>query len=325
MKKYISFRLGKDTLSFLIDKKSAVVTLILLLLTFFVFIISTGVGEVFIGPVDSLQTILGFGDPMHELLIQSFRLPRIIIALLVGAALAVAGAILQNLVRNPLASPDVIGITGGASVAVILFLTLFSDSNHSLTVSLKWLPVAAFIGAMVTTFAIYFLAWQKGASSFRLVLIGIGISMLTQSLTTLFMIKAPIYQAAQANVWITGSIYDADWKQVHILVPTVMILLMITMIMVRNINLQEFGDQIATGMGSRVEINRFALLLLSAAFIASAVSFSGVIGFVGLMAPHMARRPGWLRFWSRPAHISITRRFTRNAGRFDRQDTVFAA
>ncbi|EGK07542.1 FecCD family ABC transporter permease [Kroppenstedtia eburnea] len=290
MKKYLPLRLGKGRISFLVDTKAALIVLILLLITVTGFVFSAGAGEVIIGPVDTLKTILGFGDPMNQLIIQSFRLPRIVIALLVGISLAVAGAILQNLVRNPLASPDVIGITGGASVAVVLFLTLFSDSNHSLTVSLNWMPAAAFVGAMITAFTVYFLSWKNGASSFRLILIGIGMSMLAQSLTTLFMIKGPIYQAAQANVWITGSIYAADWKQVQILWPVTLILMLLSILLMRNINIQEFGDEIAVGVGSPVEWNRFALLLLSAALIASAVSFSGMIGFVGLMAPHMARR-----------------------------------
>lgn len=290
MRKYVALRVGKGAISFLLDKNAIKVTSILTLLTIFIILLSSSVGEVFISPNDLIQTLIGNGSPLHELVVFSFRIPRIFIALFVGVCLAVAGAIMQNLFRNPLASPDIIGITGGASVAVVLFLTIFSDTNHSLTVSIGWMPIASFIGACLTGIAVYIFAWKDGVSTFRLVLIGIGLSLLTKSLTTLFMIKGPIYQASQANIWITGSVYAANWSQVYILFPLTVILLITSIIMTRNVNIQEFGDDIATGVGSHVERNRFLLLMLSTALVASAVSFAGGISFVGLIAPHIARR-----------------------------------
>lgn len=164
---------------------------------------------------------------MEQLVVQSFRLPRIIVALMVGIALAVAGGILQGMIRNPLASPDILGITGGASVAVVSFLTLFSDTNNSLTVSIKWLPLAAFVGAVVIALLVYFLAWKNGVSPIRIVLIGIGISALMQALTTLMMIMGPIYRASQANIWITGTVYGSSWNNVAILVPWTIIFIAI--------------------------------------------------------------------------------------------------
>jgi len=290
MKKYIPFRMGKESISFLIDKKAVWISLLLFVLTIFVFMTSSSIGEAFIPPYDLIQTFLGNGSKFHELVVFSFRLPRIIIALLVGICLAISGGILQNLVRNPLASPDIIGITGGASVAVVIFFMIFSDTSNSLTVSIHWLPVAAFIGAMTTGLIVYLFAWKNGVSSYRLVLIGIGLALLTKSLTTLFMIKGPIYQATQANIWITGSVYAANWSQVQILFPLTVILILITVIMTRNINIQEFGDDIATGVGSQVQLNRLFLLILSTALTACAVAFAGGIGFVGLIAPHIAKR-----------------------------------
>ncbi|WP_226669381.1 FecCD family ABC transporter permease [Metabacillus litoralis] len=291
MKKYYKLRIGNDKLSFLIDKRALIISFILLSIVLAIFIISTGIGEVIISPFNVFKTLFGYGTDMENLFIFSFRLPRIIIALLVGVSIAVAGAILQGLIRNPLASPDIIGITGGASVAVVMFLMLFSDRNNSLIISIKWMPVAAFIGATIIGLLVYFLSWKNnGSSSIRLVLIGIGLAMLTQSLTTLFMVKGPIYQAAQANVWITGTVYGATWEQVRILLPVVVILFIISIVSVRNVNIQELGDELATGVGSAVQKNRFLLLLLSTALTGSAVAFAGVIGFVGLMAPHIGRR-----------------------------------
>lgn len=290
MKKYYKLRMGSDKLSLLIDKKSFFTSAILFAIVLSIFIISTGIGEVVISPINVLKTLFGYGTDMENLFIFSFRLPRIIIALLVGISLAVAGAILQGLIRNPLASPDIIGITGGGSVAVVLFLMLFSNKNNALIVSIKWMPVAAFLGATIVGLLVYLLSWKNGSSSIRLVLIGIGLSLLTDSLTTLFMIKGPIYQAAQANVWITGTVYAATWEQVRILLPVVLILLLISIISVRKVNIQELGDELATGVGSPVQKDRLFLLILSTALTGSAVAFAGVIGFVGLMAPHIGRR-----------------------------------
>ena len=290
MKKYSKLRLFSDRVSFLIDNKALIITLLLSFFVFLLFVISNSVGELFIHPFDVLRTLFGYGDDTENLFIFSFRLPRIVMSLLVGICLAVAGAILQGLIRNPLASPDIIGITGGGAVGVVLFLMWFSDKNNSLTVSINWMPVAAFIGATIVGIVVYLLSWKNGSSAIRLVLIGIGLSLLTNALTTLFMVRGPIYQAAQANVWITGTVYAADWQQVNILLPATLLLLLISIISVRNVNIQELGDDLAAGAGSPVQRNRLFLLLLSTALTGCAVAFAGAIGFVGLIAPHIARR-----------------------------------
>ncbi|AZB44329.1 iron ABC transporter permease [Bacillus sp. FJAT-42376] len=289
MKTHWTVRLGKS-ISFLIDKKAFKVSLVLAALLLIAFFISTGAGEVMMNPLEVIQTLTGFGSEMNRLIISSFRMPRILIAILVGVCLAVAGGILQGIIRNPLASPDIIGITGGASFAVVTFLALFSDKNNALTVSIQWMPAAAFAGAVTVGFIVYALSWKGGSSSFRLVLVGIGFSMLAQSMTTMMMIKGPIYRASQANTWITGTVYGATWEQVKIMFPITAVLLIITVVAIRIINLQGLGDELGTGAGSAVQRNRMLLLLLSTALTGVSVAFAGGIGFVGLMAPHIARR-----------------------------------
>ncbi len=290
MNQYKNFRVFKGKVSFLLDKKAIFILISLLVMTGIVFIVSTGLGDMKLSPLTVLSVFFGGGSDLEQLVVQSFRLPRIIVALMVGIALAVAGGILQGMIRNPLASPDILGITGGASVAVVSFLTLFSDTNNSLTVSIKWLPLAAFVGAVVIALLVYFLAWKNGVSPIRIVLIGIGISALMQALTTLMMIMGPIYRASQANIWITGTVYGSSWNNVAILVPWTIIFIAIAFFMVKNINILELGDDIATGVGGRIQRHRFVLLLISTALVGGAVAFAGGIGFVGLMAPHMARR-----------------------------------
>lgn len=290
MSKYKNIRLLNGRLSFLIDRKASITFGALVLVVFIIFVISTGTGEMKISPLTVVKVFFGGGPEMETLIIKSFRLPRIIVALMVGVSLAVAGGILQGMIRNPLASPDVLGITGGASVAVVAFLAIFSDKSNALTVSIAWLPFVAFLGAGIVAFLVYFLAWKNGVSPIRLVLIGIGISTLMQALTTLMMIMGPIYQASQANIWITGTVYGSSWKNVVTLVPWTVIFLIIALVAARTINIQELGDEVATGLGGKVQKQRFTLLMISTALIGSSVAFAGGIGFVGLMAPHMARR-----------------------------------
>ncbi|WMT18792.1 FecCD family ABC transporter permease [Parageobacillus toebii] len=289
MKKYTSLRIGKS-ISFLVDKKAITISLILLAVNVVIFLVSIGSGEMYISPLEIAKTLFGNGSDMNEVVIYTFRLPRILVALLAGMSLAAAGAILQGMIRNPLASPDVLGITGGAAAAVVAFLTLFSDENHSLTISIHWLPFAAFLGATITALLVYVLSWKNGMAPLRLVLIGVGISALMQACTTLLMITGPIYRASQANVWITGSVYGASWKHVTLLAPWALILLAISFLSVRKMNIQELGDELAIGAGVSLQKQRFFLLLLSTALTGGAVAFAGGIGFVGLMAPHMARR-----------------------------------
>lgn len=274
----------------LVDLSAMKKIILLGVITLLVLILSTGIGDLKIAPWKVVTVFFGGGTSLEQLVVTSFRLPRIIIALLAGMALAVAGGILQGMIRNPLASPDIIGITGGAGAAVVAFLTLFSNDDNTLMISIKWMPVAAFIGAAVIAFLVYFLAWRKGVSPVRLVLIGIGISALTQALTTLLMILGPIYRASQANIWITGTVNGSDWQDVWILLPWSLVFILLSFFITRQLNIQELGEEIATGVGGNVQRQRFLLLLMSTALVGGAVAFAGGIGFVGLMAPHMARR-----------------------------------
>ncbi|WP_433744277.1 FecCD family ABC transporter permease [Falsibacillus pallidus] len=290
MKKYKNLRLGKGAISYLIEVKSLTKIGILAIIAVLLFIISTCLGDMNISPWTVLKVFFGGGEYLDRLIVIDFRLPRIIVSLIVGMALAAAGAILQGMIRNPLASPDVIGISGGASTAVVAFLAIFSDANNALTVSVEWLPVAAFLGSTFVAFLVYVLAWRNGISPIRLVLIGIGISTLMQAFTTLLMILGPIYQASQANIWITGTVNGSTWKNVWIVLPWTVVLLIFAFVAARNISIQELGEDIAVGAGSTIQKNRLLLLMLTTGLVGGAVAFAGGIGFVGLMAPHMARR-----------------------------------
>ncbi|WLR41348.1 iron ABC transporter permease [Bacillus carboniphilus] len=289
MNRHITVR-AKNHFSFLVDVKALITIVILIVLTFLFILSSAAIGEKNFSLIRVFQTFLGNGSSLENLFILSFRMPRIIMSLFVGICLAVAGTILQNIVKNPLASPDVIGITGGASLAVVIFLTQFSTMSTSLTVSIKWLPAVAITGAFLTGLLIYIFAWSKGISPIRLVLIGIGISLFTQSLTTLFMISGPLYQAQQANVWITGTVATASWEQINVLFPVVLLLMILSLFSIRMMNIQELGDTIARGTGNQVQLTKSLLFILSVSLTGMSVAFAGAISFVGLIAPHIARK-----------------------------------
>jgi iron complex transport system permease protein len=238
-----------------------------------------------IAPFDVLQALIGQGQDVHTTIIGQFRLPRMVLSLLVGASLAAAGAILQGMIRNPLASPDLVGITNGASAAAVTFITLTAGKY-----GVRWLPLWAIAGGTGAAFLIYMLAWKRGVSPLRLVLIGIGLSSALSAVTSVMLIASPLIVANQAMTWLAGSVYGAVWSNVRTLLPWTAVCLPLALVLARQVNVQELGDDIAVGLGSRVQRQRFLLLALSVALAGSAVAMAGGIAFVGLMAPHLARR-----------------------------------
>lgn len=290
MRGYRSIRIGKDEISLLLDTSALIKLVVLIIISLVVFIVSIGLGQVKMDPFTVVSLLFGGGTELEQLVVYQFRLPRIFAAMLVGMALAAAGGILQGMIRNHLASPDTIGVTGGAGMAVVAFLWLFSDEKYSLNVSVNWLPVAAFVGASLVAAAVYFLSWKNGVTPIRLILIGIGISALMQAGTVMFMVLGPTYMASQANIWITGSVNSVTWEEVNVLLPITLVLLIMAFISSRNVNVQALGEDVATGVGSPVQRHRLILLMISTGLVGSAVAFAGGIGFVGLMAPHIARK-----------------------------------
>ena len=273
-------------LTAVVRKRTVRITALLALLTFAVMTVSTGAGSHFVPPLAVLKALFGYGDPMDLVIVWQLRLPRVVIAVLVGASLAVAGAVLQGVIRNPLASPDVAGITEGASFGAVLFIFFAAG-----TVSIHWMPVAAIAGAFAVTSLLYVLAWKNGVSPLRLVLIGIGVSAAVKSVSYMLIISGPLQLADRSLTFMTGSIYGASWdKDVWTLLPWVLVLLPVTWLQARNVNIQALGDDVAASAGARVQLHRLVLLALSVSLAGAAVAIGGAIAFIGLMAPHMARK-----------------------------------
>lgn len=248
-------------------------------------ILSIGMGSLRVPLIDVIQALLGIGEAKYEFIVLQVRLPRIAAAALVGAAMAISGTILQALVRNPLASPDLLGTTSGATAAVVAFITVMNGQ-----VSVGWLPFAALAGGCLSSTITYMLTWKNGSSPIRMAMIGVAVSSAMGAITIYFTIAGPLYLVSQALGWMAGTIYGTSWNHVIYLVPWVAIGGTLALFQSRSLNVLELGDSIAVGLGMRVERQRFLFIALSVVLASSAVGIAGGISFVGLMAPHMARK-----------------------------------
>ena len=242
-------------------------------------------GKINLSPLTVLYLLGGGGDDSLRFIVEQLRLPRLLLAALVGAALAVSGLILQSIIRNPLASPDLLGITSGASTAAVLYLSFFSAVLGS-----QWLPLAAMFGAGLAALAIYLLAWKQGATPLRLVLIGVGVSALLTAVTTFTLVFSPLTTTLSAYVWLTGSVYGASWPEPKALAVWLLGIVPLLIWLARQVRVQQLDDALAQGIGVRVQWLRAGLLLISVALAGAAVAWGGAIAFVGLIAPHIAKR-----------------------------------
>lgn len=235
--------------------------------------------------LQSVLTRSASADPLVEMIVLDLRLPRALLALLVGAALAVAGAIAQAVMRNPLAEPGIIGINAGAALAATVLIVALDQAPISL------LPVAGFTGASMMAAAIYMLSWRNGGtSSLRIILIGIGLSSLASAATTSLTALGQMRDVQRAMIWLAGSVYHADWTGVGLLAIWLVAPMALTIMASRELDLIRFDGNAAQSLGQRVNLVRALMILLCTLISGAAVAAAGLIGFVGLVAPHMARR-----------------------------------
>lgn len=283
---WLTLRLPLLPLSLRIDRRAPLVLLTLTALLLLAFVLSVSYGEYPIPPLDVLRAAAGIetADPNHALVVRIFRLPRITLALLIGAALAVSGAVMQGITRNDLAEPGLLGINSGAGVVVVGYLTFAAAPNPNL---LPWLALAGALGASAL---IYSLAWKGGSSSMRLILIGVGLASFGGALISFFLTRLTLDNAQQAYVWLTGSVYGSTWPEVRLLALWLAVLLPLTLLLARQLNALSLGDDLATSLGTRVEVHRLLLITLSAGLAAITVTVAGTIAFAGFVAPHIARR-----------------------------------
>lgn len=252
-------------------------------------IISMNTGYTKLTPFDTLRTLFGGGTDKENLILFDFRLPRIVISMLVGMGLAVSGCIIQGISRNALADPGLLGINSGAGMMVILYVMFFGAKSF---LSVFTLPFLALMGAGVTAIVIYIISLKKGEgiAPMRLILTGVAIQAGISALTTVLVIKLDETQFDFVAAWQAGSIWGSNWKFVIALLPWLLALIPYVIMKARMLDVLTLGDEIAYGLGASVEGERRKLLGAAVALAASCVAVSGSISFVGLISPHLARK-----------------------------------
>lgn len=275
-----------QAISFRLDRRVPQMLLSLTAVIVVAMVLNLGRGEYPISPLDIVKTVLGIdtGNPDHAFVIHNLRLPRTLVALMVGVALSISGTIFQGLTRNPLADPGIIGINAGASLAAVVVIILFPSAPIYI------LPVSAFTGALLMAVLIYSLAWNNGSSPILFILMGVGLSAIATAITSLMITFGEISEVSNALVWLAGSVYGRTSEQVFSFLPWLIVFLPMALTLARHLNALNLGDDVAKGLGTRVEWQRGLLVLVGVALAGAAVATAGNIGFVGLIAPHLGRQ-----------------------------------
>ena len=249
--------------------------------TIFAMVASLTLGSVDISFSTIVHTLLGNVQTTDEMVIWNIRFPRNIVGALVGANLAVSGAILQAVMKNPLADPGIVGVSSGAGLAGVIMLIFMPEASFLLT------PVA-FVGAMLSAAAVYALAWKNGIRPTRIILAGVAVSaFLGSGISALLVFYSDKVQGAL--LWMVGGLSARSWPQVETLFPYTILGLVLALAGCKALTILSLGDETARGLGVPVERVRFSMTAVAALLAAGAVSVAGLIGFVGLVVPHIVR------------------------------------
>ncbi|MCE5089973.1 FecCD family ABC transporter permease [Staphylococcus devriesei] len=240
--------------------------------------ISLCVGSTMFNPLHALKSVIKLDD----FIINEYRIPRTLLGLIVGNSLAIAGAVIQGVVRNPLASPDVIGITKGASLAAVIVIMVFP------TAPLIVLPIGSFIGALIISLILSFLISKFNVKGSTLALIGLAIGAICSAIVQFLLIRNPM-DANNALVWLTGSLYGHTIENFYSILPWFIITLPLVIALSYQLDILNLGDSIAIALGAKVQRLKMILLVLSVMLAGASISVVGGISFLGLIAPHIAR------------------------------------
>ncbi|MEU0467975.1 iron ABC transporter permease [Amycolatopsis sp. NPDC006131] len=273
------------------NTRAATVCLIVLVALLLVTAVGVTFGEYPI-PLGRLPELLtGGGHRIDRHILFDLRVPRAVTGCLAGACLAMAGALTQTISRNPLATPDILGVTGGASAAAVAVI-VFGGGVYSLASGITTIgvPVAALVGGLVAAAAVYGFSWRHGVDGFRLVLVGIGCGAVLTALTSWLLILASINSAAQATVWLVGSISAVSWDQAIPLLILAALLIPAALTLPRTLAVTQLGDDAAAGLGVRIQASRLGTISVAVGLTAAAVAAAGPIGFVALVTPQIMLR-----------------------------------
>ncbi|MET9874709.1 iron chelate uptake ABC transporter family permease subunit [Actinacidiphila glaucinigra] len=277
------FRLAAPPVSGVLRPRLVALCAALVAAVFLLFCWGVTLGDYPIGFTDVVKALAGAGDPGTVLVVRELRLPRALVGLLVGIAFGISGALYQTMTRNPLASPDMIGLTEGAGTAVVAGIVLGWDGGLG-TQGL------GLLGALVTALLVYALAWKGGATGYRIILVGIGVSWMCTSATDYLVARGERFEAQAALGWLVGNLNGRTWDQVTQLAVAMAVLVPLALGMGRRLRILQLGDDVAAGLGTPVQPVRLALLLLGVGLIAFGTAAAGPVAFVALAAPQIAQR-----------------------------------
>ncbi len=276
-------RLRVGALDAMVDVRAFVVVTILVAVAVGLSVWATTLGDIGTGLMDVWSSLTGAADDNTRRVVMEWRMPRVVAALVAGAALGVSGAIFQSLTRNPLGSPDIIGFNTGAYTGALVGILIIGGS-YVVTAA------GALIGGILTAVAVYALAYSRGVQGYRLIVVGIGVSAMLSALNGYLIVRARLEEALTAAAWGAGSLADVTWTEVVPMVAVIAVLLPAAFLLGRSLRLLEMGDDAAVALGVRAERVRRLMVLVGIGLIASVTAVAGPIAFVALAAPQLARR-----------------------------------
>ncbi|MFC8824560.1 FecCD family ABC transporter permease [Streptomyces sp. NPDC057137] len=277
------FRLARPPVSGVVRPRLVAVCAVLAVAVFAALCWDVSVGEYGIPLTDVAGALTGSGDAGTVLVVQELRLPRAMVGLLAGLALGVSGALFQTMTRNPLASPDMIGLTQGAGTAVVAGIVLGWDFGLGP-------QLLGLLGALVSALLVYTLAWRRGTTGYRIILVGIGVSWMCLSATDYLLARGGRFEAQASMGWLVGNLNGRDWQQGAPLAVALAVLLPAALLMGRLMRTLLLGDDVAKGLGTRVQTVRLVVLLVGVGLVAFATAAAGPVAFVALAAPQIAQR-----------------------------------
>ncbi|WP_407074309.1 FecCD family ABC transporter permease [Paenibacillus lacisoli] len=259
------------------------------LVALLIIMISLNTGSTRLTPLEILRTLMGFGSYADQLILLEYRLPRILVTVLAGAGLGLAGAVFQGVSRNALADPGILGIHAGAALGLIVFVSFFRTMDGPAALLI---PIFTFFGGAAAAFIVilFSLDRRRGLLPIRLLLVGIAVAAGMSAVTLLLSLKLDEETYTFAARWLAGSVWGRDWIHVLSLLPWIVILGGVLYGRSRTLDLFSLGDDLAASVGSSVTRNRLVMLLLAVGLSCASVSMTGSIGFIGLIAPNIAKR-----------------------------------
>ena len=272
------------------SRRLVISCLMLVLVSLGVALFSLRSGAVTLDFAQVFNALTGSAPRNITMVVTEWRLPRVMMALLVGAALGISGAISQSLMRNPLGSPDVMGFNTGAWSGVLVAMVLFGQHLTAIT-------LAAMAGGILTSLIVWALAWRDGIETFRLIIIGIGMRAMLMAFNTWLLLQASLETSLSAGLWFAGSLNGLTWAKTLPAAPLILLMFVCALLLVKRMRLLEMGDDSACALGVSVERSRLMLMLVAVVLTAAATAIAGPISFIALVAPHIARRLSGTARW----------------------------